>query len=476
LLFNSLEFAIFLPLVLAAYFAFRHRAQNYLLLAASLFFYAMWDWRFLFLLFVTMFGDFYIAAYLDRLRDEGAAELKRKWILAISMAMNLAILGFFKYFNFFAQSLHDLLSNMGWQTNIGTLNIVLPVGISFYTFQSMSYTIDVYRGELKACKHIWDFALFVSFFPHLVAGPIMRAVDLLPQVLAPRHTTRQQLLDGIHLIVWGFWKKVFIADNLAPIVNRIFGLPSPTGFETLIGVYAFAWQIYCDFSGYTDIARGVAKLMGFELTLNFNLPYFSTSPKEFWTRWHISLSQWLRNYLYIPLGGNRSTDAVIYRNLLITMVLGGLWHGAAWNFVIWGAYQGLLLVAHRALEKPLDRLFQARTSAGKALSFAIRVIVMFQLTCYGWLLFRAQSFEQIRTMTASLLQPFAGFDQQLLTQLAAFTIPLFTVQCWQYFAGKLMFLDFRCVKPEVRVAAYSMLSYFVLFRAAQPQSFIYFQF
>jgi alginate O-acetyltransferase complex protein AlgI len=476
LLFNSLEFAIFLPIVLAVYFALGHRGQNYLLLAASLFFYAMWDWRFLFLLFVTMFGDFFIAAYLDRLRDEGASHSKRQWILAISMAMNLVILGFFKYFNFFAESLHALLASIGWQTSVGTLNIVLPVGISFYTFQSMSYTIDVYRGELKACKHIWDFALFVSFFPHLVAGPIMRAVDLLPQVLAPRNTTRQQVLDGIHLIVWGFFKKVFIADNLASIVNRIFALQSPTGFETFVGVYAFAWQIYCDFSGYTDIARGVAKLMGFELTLNFNLPYLSTSPKEFWTRWHISLSQWLRNYLYIPMGGNRGSDATIYRNLLITMVLGGLWHGAAWNFVIWGAYQGLLLVAHRALEKPLNFLFNASSSAGKALSFAVRVLVMFQLTCYGWLLFRAQSWHQIKVMTGSLSHPFAGFDLQLLTQVAAFTIPLFLMQCWQYFSGKLIFVDYAWAKPEVRVAVYSLLFYFVLFRAAQPQSFIYFQF
>jgi len=221
-LFNSLSFLIFLPIVLIGYYSLAHRGQNYLLLAASLFFYACWDWRFLSLLFITMVVDYFVADYLARLQLEGAPERKRKWVLAVSMFSNLAMLGFFKYFNFFADSMHDLLTMAGWNVQMSTLNIILPVGISFYTFQSMSYTIDVYRGELPATRHFLDFALFVSFFPHLVAGPIMRAVDLIPQILRPRHTTVDQIFDGLHLIMWGFFKKVFVADNLAPIANAIF--------------------------------------------------------------------------------------------------------------------------------------------------------------------------------------------------------------------------------------------------------------
>jgi alginate O-acetyltransferase complex protein AlgI len=298
----------------------------------------------------------------------------------------------------------------------------------------------------------------------------------LPQVLKPRKPTREQVIQGIHLMLWGFWKKVFVADNLAPIVGQVFANPSPTGFQVLIAVYAFAWQIYCDFSGYTDIARGVAKLMGFELVLNFNLPYFSTNPKEFWTRWHISLSSWLRNYLYFPLGGNRGTSAQVYRNLMVTMILGGLWHGAAWNFVLWGFYQGALLVAHRALQPTLDKVFDAATPVSRGISLFVRIVVMFHLTCYGWLLFRAQSFAQISQMTRALLHPLRGFDETLMLRVAAFATPLFLIQCVQYFSGRLEFLSFRWMPMEVRFAAYSVILYFVLFRAAQPQAFIYFQF
>jgi alginate O-acetyltransferase complex protein AlgI len=475
-LFNSLSFLIFLPIVLIGYYSLAHRGQNYLLLAASLFFYACWDWRFLSLLFITMVVDYYVADYLERLQLEGAPERKRKWVLAVSMFSNLAMLGFFKYFNFFADSIHDLLTMAGWNVQMSTLNIILPVGISFYTFQSMSYTIDVYRGELPATRHFLDFALFVSFFPHLVAGPIMRAVDLIPQILRPRHTTTDQIFDGLHLIMWGFFKKVFVADNLAPIANAIFSEQSPSGFRTLIGVYAFAWQIYCDFSGYTDIARGVAKLMGFELILNFNLPYFSTSPKEFWTRWHISLSSWLRSYLYFPLGGNRGSEAQTYRNLMLTMILGGLWHGAAWNFVLWGIYQGGMLVIHRLTEPWLDRFFTFRDPLSRGVWFAVRVVIMFHLTCYGWLLFRATSFSQIVGMTASLAHPLQGFDSELAWKVALFSGPLLVIQCIQYFSGKLQFLDFRWVPLEAKAVCYAAILYLIVFRAAQPQSFIYFQF
>jgi alginate O-acetyltransferase complex protein AlgI len=476
MLFNSLEFLLFLPVVLIIYFSLKHRRQNLWLLAASLFFYASWDWRFVGLLLVTVIVDFYVAAHLDRLFERGAPASQRRLVLAISMASNLVVLGFFKYFNFFAASLYSVLQSAGWNVSPTTLNIILPVGISFYTFQSMSYTIDVYRRELPATSHLLDFALFVSFFPHLVGGPIMRAVDLLPQILMPRHPTGRQWLDGTHLILWGFWKKVFVADNLAPIVTQVFAMPSPSGFHALVAVYAFAFQIYCDFSGYTDIARGVAKLMGFELVLNFNLPYFATNPQDFWRRWHISLSSWLRNYLYVPLGGSHLGSAKTYRNLMLTMILGGLWHGAAWNFVLWGCYHGLLLVAHRCLAPVWYRFFSGRMPLGQGVSLAVRVFIMFHLTCYGWLLFRASSFVQIKQMTLSLLHPFQEVDLPFMWPVILFAGPLVLVQCAQYLSGHLNFLDFGWVPLEVKFAVYSILLYMITFRAAAPQSFIYFQF
>lgn len=476
MLFNSLAFAIFLPVVLAGYYLLRgsHKGQNRLLLAASLFFYACWDWRFLSLLFITMIVDFYVAAHLEDLHERGAPDGRRRRVLAISMFCNLAMLGFFKYCNFFIGSMQTLLTALHVPVHTHLLSIVLPVGISFFTFQSMSYTIDVYRGELKPTRDFWDFALFVSFFPHLVAGPIMRAVDLLPQITHPRSVSREQISDGIHLIIWGLWKKVFVADGLAPLVNATFGTPVASGFDTWTAVLAFAFQIYCDFSGYTDIARGVAKLMGFELTLNFNLPYFSRNPQEFWTRWHISLSNWLRNYLYIPLGGNRHGAFGTYRNLMLTMVIGGLWHGAAWNFVLWGAYQGLLLVVHRYASRHWPAALHVRQPS--AAITALKIIVMFQFTCYGWLLFRANSLRQVIDMTAALTHPFDTVDWSRLEHIAVFAAPLVLVQWYQYVSGELLFLRLRWLPPELKSSCYAVLMYFVIFHAAAPQAFIYFQF
>jgi alginate O-acetyltransferase complex protein AlgI len=474
-LFNSLGFLVFLPIVIAVYWLLNHRWQNYFLLAASLFFYACWDWRFVFLLLLTVVVDFLVARSLESMQQRGAPTARRKLVLALSMATNLAVLGFFKYYDFFASSFQTLLQSLGLGIGIHALNIILPVGISFYTFQSMSYTIDVYRGELPATKSFLDFTLFVCFFPHLVAGPIMRAVDMMPQVTQPRRVTRQQILDGFYLIMWGYWKKVFVADNLAPVANHVFALPRATGFETLIGVYAFAIQIYCDFSGYTDIARGVAKLMGFELILNFNLPYFSTSPREFWTRWHISLSNWLRNYLYIPLGGNRQSGAKTHRNLMITMVLGGLWHGAAWNFAFWGFYQGFLLVVHRLLQ-PLLALVKVTSSVKHGVLIAIEALLTFQLTCYGWLLFRAGSFSQIRDMSFALLHPIDDFDPALAWKVGMFATPLLLIELVQYTTGKWNIFDFSWMPIELKSAALAVVTYCVLFHAAQPQAFIYFQF
>ena len=325
-----------------AYRVLPHRAQNWLLLVASYYFYAAWDWRFLGLLVASTLVDFTCARVLARASTPRA----RRALLIVSLGFNLTLLGFFKYFNFFADSLHDVFGALGWQVDVFTLRVLLPVGISFYTFVTMSYVIDVYRREIPATRDLLDFAVFVAFFPHLVAGPILRASTLLAQIDSPRRITREQLRDGAWLIAWGYFQKMFVADNLAGLANAVFDPAAPqTGVNVLLGVYAFAFQIYGDFAGYSNIARGTSKLMGIELIENFRFPYLVRTPQAFWRNWHISLSTWLRDYLYIPLGGSRGSEWQTRRNLFLTMVLGGLWHGAAWTFVVWGIYHGVLLIA-----------------------------------------------------------------------------------------------------------------------------------
>ncbi len=321
---------------------------------------------------------------------------RRKTFLWISMVANLLILGYFKYYEFFINSFIDMLQTMGISnSNRLMLNIILPAGISFYTFQAMSYTIDIYRNECEPTDDFPDFALFVCFFPHLVAGPIMRAHTLLPQVVNPRRFSWSEFNDGSYLVAIGLFKKMVLADNMAPIANRVFNSfdgkfgEALTFPDVMIGVYAFALQIYGDFSGYSAIARGISKWLGFELAINFDQPYLATSPSNFWRRWHISLSTWLRDYLYIPLGGNKGGMSMMYRNLMLTMLLGGLWHGASWTFVAWGLYHGAILCLFRIIgfedPKPngswLNRLY-----------WFICVIVMFHMTCFGWMLFRAKTF------------------------------------------------------------------------------------
>jgi alginate O-acetyltransferase complex protein AlgI len=477
MLFNSFPFAVFLVVVLCIYYPLPHKAQNLFLLIASCFFYACWDWRFLFPLLFSTTIDYYCALKMQDISESGAPHAGRKPYLYFSVITNLALLGFFKYFNFFSLSLQELLGHAGVHLAPWTLRVILPIGISFYTFQALSYTIDVYRGELHSTRSFRDFLLAILYFPHLVAGPIQRAHSLLPQVIRPRVITKQHLIDGVHLMFCGFFKKIFIADNLAPIVNQAFSSTvAPTGFQAWMGVYAFAVQIYCDFSGYTDIARGLAKIMGFEFMLNFNLPYFATNPSDFWNRWHISLSSWLRDYLYIPLGGNRGKAWKVKRNLMLTMIIGGLWHGAAWNFVLWGFYHGSLLVIHRSLQPVSFKLFNATTNAGKRLSTAIRILIMFQFTAFGWLLFRAESLHQIGAMTSTMLHPFTGYDPALALRLLGYASPLILVQLFQFVRGKLNFLDFAWLPIEGRAAFYAVAAYFVFFLGGQPMSFIYFQF
>ena len=473
MVFNSLHFVWFFIVVYGLYRVLPHRAQNWLLLVASYYFYASWDWRFLALLLASTLVDYSCALALER----AANPARRRLLLCVSLGFNLAMLGFFKYFNFFADNLHAVFIGLGWQVDFVTLRVLLPVGISFYTFVTMSYVIDVYRRDTPATRNLLDFAVFVAFFPHLVAGPILRAATLLSQIEQPRRISRDQLRDGAWLIAWGYFQKVFVADNLAPLANAIFEPgTSPTGINVLLGVYAFAFQIYGDFAGYSNIARGTSKLMGVELIENFRFPYLVRTPQEFWRHWHISLSTWLRDYLYIPLGGSRGTEWQTRRNLFATMVLGGLWHGAAWTFVIWGVYQGVLLIAYRAASatRLYQRLFVAPPPWARIATWA----VMFHLTCYGWLIFRARSAGQIAALTTSLFGRFTpgSIDvERLAVPLLLYTTPLLVVHaCEAWF-------DDGLVVPKlpagVRYSVYAATFYLtMLFGNFGGAEFIYFQF
>ena len=400
--FISPEFLVFFAIVFAVYWILSHRAQNVFLLCASYFFYGWWDYRFLSLLLLSTCVDFFCARAVDRELRPELSDSVRRCVLATSLAVNLGVLSVFKYYNFFADSLQAGLETFGIAVSLFELELVLPVGISFYTFQTISYTVDVYRGELKSCPRFIDCALYVSFFPQLVAGPIERGTHFIPQVMRERSLSWGQISLGFQLALWGYFKKVVIADNLALIVSTVYSSPAPNGLDVLIATYAFALQIYCDFSGYTDIARGLARAMGFDICENFRLPYFATNPSDFWNRWHVSLSTWLRDYLYIPLGGNRHGTLFTYRNLLITMLLGGLWHGASWNFVLWGLYHGLILCVFRFWQRSRTVPTTPKVSSPV---YWLKVVLYFQVTCFGWLLFRASDLSEIQILLTALFDP-----------------------------------------------------------------------
>jgi alginate O-acetyltransferase complex protein AlgI len=402
-----------------------------------------------------------------------------KFYLAWSVALNLVILGVFKYFNFFADSFIALWS---WvfaapPTEM-TFRIVLPVGVSFFIFQTISHTVDVYRKKITADFSLVELATYVAFFPQLVAGPIERGAHLLPQFQKPRTVSSDEKKEALWLIAWGLYKKVVVADNVARIVNHAFQpydklihLDVPhDGLRCLVAVYAFAIQIYCDFSGYTDIARGTARLLGFDIMLNFNLPYFATNPSDFWRRWHISLSSWLRDYLYIPLGGNRNGTLATYRNVMITMLLGGLWHGAAWNFVYWGVYHGLLLVAYNLLNE---------RSADIQLSFAslMKGLLMFHLVCVGWLLFRAQNMTTVYVFLQAIFTSFKSSPEALaaIKDLIFYSWFLVGFQFVQAFSGNLNLTKNAQWFVRLNIWIFIITSIFSLSRG-KAQEFIYFAF
>ncbi len=468
--FNSLLFLIFALVVFPLYWISGHRTQNRLLLAASLFFYGSWDWRFLSLLLVTIVVDYTCGRQIAR-----SGQIRKRFYLLLSIVSNLGMLGFFKYFNFFQENLIRIAAFCGIRIDPWVLHVILPVGISFYTFQSMSYVIDVYRGQTPPAQSLPDFALFVSYFPQLVAGPIERVGNLLPQLKKERQVTRAQFYEGSWLILWGLYKKAYVADHLAKLVAPVFSKSAGwTGAEVLLALYAFAFQIYGDFSGYSDMARGLAKLMGVELMINFGMPYGVTSPREFWRHWHISLSEWVRDYVYIPLGGNRGGEMRLYCNLMLALLAGGLWHGAGWTFVVWGLYHGLLLCGQKFWELHGPRRQNNSKAQPGWLAF-LQGAVIFHLVCLGWLFFRADSLGQCAAMFKALLFNFGTPSLHTLFYLAAalWFFAIIAVLAKPFEGGLVVFRWPWWARGLVYFAVFYST---VIFGAFDGRQFIYFQF
>ncbi|GHT21597.1 O-acyltransferase [Planctomycetales bacterium] len=488
--FNSWEFPLFFLIIWGIYLILKRKQQNLWLLAASYVFYGWWDWRFTSLLAISTIMDYVCGNIMDnpRMLKWGGGAKWRKGVLVFSLCTNLGILGFFKYFNFFADSFERAVAPLGFTPDFITLNIILPVGISFYTFQTMAYVIDVYRGKEKPCRNFWDFALYVAYFPQLVAGPIERAGNLIPQFQKERNINPDQFYAGVRLIFWGFFKKIFIADSAAPFVNQCFANPEGiNGIHLLFGAYLFALQVYGDFSGYTDIARGISRLFGIELCLNFRQPYLSTSITDFWRRWHISLSNWLRDYLYIPLGGNRKGTRRTYINLMLTMLLGGLWHGAALTFIIWGGLHGLYLAVHKAVTgKKVNSQERDRQRSG--ISRFLSIFVTFNLICFAWVFFRADTLGGALTYISGIFTQSEGIKLDGLQ--ATFILNMLVVFALDSFCEKqksevpLVRLDEAKTfwqkvynNAVVRGFLYSITLFFLVFiggDASEP--FVYFQF
>jgi len=473
--FDSPVYVVFLLAVVPLYWRLTHRRQNLFLLGSSYFFYGWWDYRFLGLILISTLVDFWCARWIAASSDPA----RRRLLLSFSVSVNLAFLGFFKYYNFFADSLASSLQLIGIEVSPWVLAVLLPPGISFYTFQELAYIVDVYNRRLAPTKSLTDYALFISLFPHLIAGPIQRPSHLLPQVESPRSLEPAKIFDGLMLILSGLFRKCVVADNCALLANAAFGgqLGAPNVTVVLIGTYAFAWQIYGDFSGYSDIARGSAQLLGFHFMVNFRQPYLSTSLQEFWRRWHISLSTWLRDYLYIPLGGNRGGEILTQRNLFLTMLIGGFWHGANWTFVIWGALHGAGLAATRAVGRILSSAETDKALPGLGSTRRwLRRIVVFHFVCLAWVFFRAESLPAAWTFLRGLAVP--GWHPEYSTAillLCLSTIPLFLMDLQLDRSGE----EYPCAQASVRtrvLVACVAVTALMVFSASATSAFIYFQF
>ena len=478
MLFNSIDFAVFLPIVFLAYWALKSsfKLQNGLILIASYVFYGWWDWKFLSLIAFSTVVDYLVGLYMDRSSQPGY----RKMLLGISLSVNLGLLFFFKYFNFFIGSFEQAFSLFGQDIHLGTLNIILPVGISFYTFQTMSYSIDLYKGKISPTRDFIAFASFVSFFPQLVAGPIERAAHLLPQFKRNRTLNVADVSSGIDKILFGLFKKVVIADRAAVVVNEVFAHHAEyQGFQLVLGVVLFAFQIYCDFSGYSDIAIGTARLFGFDLMTNFNAPYLSRSLGEFWRRWHISLSTWFRDYVYIPLGGSKAGKTAWYRNLMIVFLVSGFWHGANWTFIVWGGIHGLALLLEAKFNFTETRVFKISM---------VRNVYVWVVVCLGWVFFRSD------TVTIAFEFVIGLFDlgAYSLSQLTPYIIPTTSTHVFAHdvmlalvFIGILLLAEWITERGKefhnwgywLKVPIYSMTVVAIyLFGVFENNAFIYFQF
>jgi D-alanyl-lipoteichoic acid acyltransferase DltB (MBOAT superfamily) len=484
--FNSINYAIFLPVVFILYWFVTKKnlkAQNILLLLVSYFFYAFWSWKFLFLLMFSTLLDFVTGLKIH----QSESNKQRKFWLWLSIGINLGFLGFFKYYNFFIDSFTELISHFGLHVNAWTLQVILPVGISFYTFHGLSYVIDIYKKRIEAEKSFVDYAVFVSFFPLLVAGPIERATHLLPQIKKERTFNYTQAVDGLRQILWGLFKKVVIADNCADFANLVFNnYEHYSGSVLLVGAASFAFQIYGDFSGYSDIALGTARLFGIELLRNFAFPYFSRDIAEFWRRWHISLSSWFKDYLYIPLGGSKGGTWMKVRNTFIIFIVSGFWHGANWTFIIWGALNAIyflpLLLSNN---NRTNLLIVAQGKIFPTVKEIFQMLITFGLTVFAWIFFRsdtlAQAFKMIRKIFSRALFPlpkgvdFVGTNRH--PAIMIILVAIFFLIEWigrdQQYAIAAFGLKW---KKQWRYAFYSLIILSLFWFGGKDQQFIYFQF
>lgn len=478
MLFNSADFALFLPVVFLLYWFVTNKnlqKQNLLLLISSYFFYSCWDYRFLFLLLFSTVLDYYTGI---KMHESKTIKRKKFWFW-LSISVNLGFLGIFKYYNFFATSFAETLAHLGLKVDVWTLHIILPVGISFYTFHGLSYVIDIYKSRIKPCKNFVEYAVFVTFFPLLVAGPIERATHLLPQIQKPRQFDYLKAIDGLRQILWGLFKKIVIADNCAHYANLIFNHSTDYSGSTLVvGALFFSFQIYCDFSGYSDIALGTARLFGIELLRNFAFPYFSRDIAEFWRRWHISLSSWFRDYLYLPLGGSRGGLAMKIRNTFIIFLVSGFWHGANWTFIAWGALNAVYFLPLLVLNKNRNNLeIVAQGKRYPSVKDAFNIIFTFALTVFAWIFFRAESLTHAFSYIATI------FSASLFSIPQILPIPIIVLVClflgveWlgreQQYALANLGLS---LAPPLRWAFYYGLIGAMLYFGGEEQQFIYFQF
>lgn len=478
-LFNSIEFIVFLPIVFILYWSANKNLkwQNLLVVIASYVFYGWWDIRFLFLIILTSSFCFISGILIER--AEGNRK-KQKVINTINILLNLGILGTFKYFNFFSANLKTALHTLGFEPDWITLDVLLPVGISFYTLQALSYSIDVYQKKISACHDPVAFFAFVSFFPQLVAGPIERATSLLPQFYKQRTFDYHKAIDGCQQMLWGFFKKMIIADNCAIAVNEIWSTYQyQSGFTLLLGAFLFTFQIYGDFSGYSDIAIGCSRLFGINLMKNFNYPYFSRDISEFWRRWHISLSTWFRDYIYIPLGGSRCKKTKAIRNTFIIFIISGLWHGANWTFIAWGIYHALLFIPLLLLNK--NRRYTGNIAAeGKylpSLKEVAQILGTFLLVLIGWIIFRANDISEAFDYLSHLFSP-SLFEISFLYGKKAliYCLLLFIVEWFQREKEHGLQINRNVKSPVIRWSIYYILIFIIILLQGTPANFIYFQF